>query len=140
MTVAIALGLLCPSGSERVNGYQIDAKTRAAAEATLAKATFEATAQRLTVFDRSGKVVQTLGEPAQYRWPVLSPDGTRIAVVRRDARTRSQDLYVIERATGSALQLTSDSASETSPVWSPDGRLISYVSDRGGSPAMYRRT
>jgi eukaryotic-like serine/threonine-protein kinase len=140
VTVAIALGLLCLSGSERVNGYQINAKTRAAAEATLAKATFEATAQRLTVFDRSGKVVQTLGEPAQYRWPVLSPDGTRIAVVRRDARTRSQDLFVIERATESVLQLTSDSASETSPVWSPDGRLISYVSDRGGSPAIYRRT
>jgi len=139
VTVAIALGLLCPSGSERLNGYQINAKTRAAAEATLAKATFEATAQRLTVFDRSGKVVQTLGEPAQYRWPVFSPDGTRIAFVRQDAGTKSRDLYVIERSTGSVVQLTGDAASESSPVWSPDGQLIAYVSDHEGSSAIYRR-
>jgi Tol biopolymer transport system component len=139
VTAATALGLVCVADPVRLNGFQIDAKTRATAEATLAKAIFEATAQRLTVFDRQGKVVQTLGEPAQYRWPVLSPDGTRIAFVRQNVPTKSQDLYVLERANGAVIQLTSDTASESSPVWSPDGRRIAYVSDRGGKPAIYRR-
>src|SRR5688572_2529781 len=138
VTVTIVLGL-CPSGSERVNGFQINAKTRAAAEATLAKATFEATAQRLSVFNRDGTVAQTFGEPGQYRWPTLSPDSTRIAFIRQDARTRSWDLYIVERSTRSVVQLTSDAASESWPVWSPDGRRIAYVSDRGGNPAIYLR-
>jgi hypothetical protein len=49
LTLVIVHGFLWPSGSATVNGYQIDAKIRSAAEATLAKATFEAspTAHRL---------------------------------------------------------------------------------------------
>jgi hypothetical protein len=35
---------------------------------------------RLTWFDRAGKALRTVGQPGVYRNPVLSPDGTRVAV------------------------------------------------------------
>ncbi len=39
----------------------------------------------LRIFDRAGKTVGTVGEPAEYTAPSLSPDGMRLAVARRDA-------------------------------------------------------
>jgi Tol biopolymer transport system component len=80
-----------------------------------------------------------LGQPAQYRWPVLSPDSTRIVFVRQDVEDKSQNLYVLERSTGVTIQLTSDATHADSPVWSPDGRQLAYVSTRGGSYAIYRK-
>jgi Tol biopolymer transport system component len=137
-----AIALVSHSESARGRGYApVDDKTKAAAEATLAKATLEATAQRLTVYDRTGKAIQTVGEPAQdYRWPVLSPDGARIVFGRYNAQTKSQDLYVVTRATGETMQLTSDPGYEGSPVWSPDGGQIAYVGARDGMNALYRRS
>src|SRR5262245_6659268 len=35
---------------------------------------------RLTWIDRSGKTIETVGNPGPYRGPELSPDGNRIAV------------------------------------------------------------
>ena len=43
---------------------------------------FEARARWLTVFDREGNVVNTLGERDMYHQPSFSPDGTRVAVTR----------------------------------------------------------
>jgi hypothetical protein len=39
--------------------------------------------QQLTVYDRRGEIVQRLGEPDVYNWPVFSPDGRRLAVGHR---------------------------------------------------------
>ena len=36
--------------------------------------------RQLTVYDRAGKVLRTLGEPGDYYQPALSPAGTRLAV------------------------------------------------------------
>ena len=42
----------------------------------------------LTLFDRSGKSLRTLGEPGQYFGPSMSPDGTRVATASRDGTAR----------------------------------------------------
>jgi len=87
---------------------------------------------QLTWFDRSGKELGTLGEPADYGSPALSPDGTRVAVERRDPQTQTRDLWVFDLAHGNSTRLTFDPANDVKPVWSPDGAWIAFSSDRGG--------
>ena len=38
--------------------------------------------RQLTVFDRTGKVVSTVGSPGLYVQPGISPDGKRVVVMR----------------------------------------------------------
>jgi TolB protein len=41
-------------------------------------------------------------------------------------------------AGGTPRRLTSSTAIDTEPVYSPDGRTVYFVSDRGGGPQIYR--
>ncbi len=67
---------------------QVDDKAQAAKAERIARR-FERRARVLTVFDRAGKVTRTLGERAMYVQPVLSPDGTRVAVIKFDLEAAS---------------------------------------------------
>jgi TolB protein len=42
------------------------------------------------------------------------------------------------RAGGTPRRLTTSAAIDTEPVFSPDGRQVFFVSDRGGGPQIYR--
>ena len=66
-----------PSAEERA---KIEAEARAQAIARNAREN----ARQLTLFDRQGKVVAKVGERALYNQPVLSPDVTRVAVIKSD--------------------------------------------------------
>ena len=90
-------------------------------------------------FEPRGKPVAPLGEPARYRSAALSPDGSRLAVMRSDADGRN-DIYVIDVERNLATRLTSDSADETNPVWSHDSAWIYFASTRNGSQDLYRRS
>ena len=57
--------------------------TAEAARAKRIAQRFERDARVLTVFDRQGTVVTTVGERAIYFQPVFSPDRTRLAVERQ---------------------------------------------------------
>ena len=45
---------------------------------------------------------------------------------------------LIDRSGGNVRRLTNSSAIDTEPVFAPDGRGLYFVSDRGGSPQIYR--
>jgi Tol biopolymer transport system component len=102
----------------------------------------EANARQLTVFDRQGRQVTTVGSRDLYNQPVFSPDATRMAVVRPDLEKETQDLWVIENASGKAIQLTVSKTRENagSPAWSPDGKQIAYVALRDGYFGLYRKS
>ncbi|HSP14319.1 MAG TPA: S9 family peptidase [Thermoanaerobaculia bacterium] len=71
----------------------------------------------------------------------FSPDGNRIAyVVTRANFERSMyegEIHVINTDGTSDMLLTRDSGSSTHPRWSPDGKRIAFLSDRGGRTAIY---
>jgi Tol biopolymer transport system component/tRNA A-37 threonylcarbamoyl transferase component Bud32 len=92
---------------------------------------------RLTWFDRSGKESGTLGEPAEYTNPALSPDGARLAVGIRDPQTDTRDIWVFDLARGGSTRITFDPADDFNPVWSPDGSRIAYTSQRKGLRDLY---
>ncbi|HSR41791.1 MAG TPA: hypothetical protein VLL48_06460, partial [Longimicrobiales bacterium] len=66
--------------------------------------------------------------------PAVSPDGSRVVytVTRYDLETDGghTDLWLVPTAGGEPRQLTHSAASNSSPVWSPDGRWIAFVSAR----------
>ena len=93
---------------------------------------------QLTWVDREGKPTGSLGSPAQYRGIELSPDGTRVAAHRHDGL--GGDIWVGDVSRGALSRFTFDPAQDNaSPVWSPDGSRIAYVSTRPGKWGVYAR-
>jgi Tol biopolymer transport system component len=84
--------------------------------------------RQITVLDRQGKTVRKVGEPGLYDLPALSPDGTRVAVVRSDPATNNVDIWSIDMSTGKGTAITNDEDQDLTPIWSPDGKQILYVS------------
>jgi Tol biopolymer transport system component len=90
--------------------------------------------------DRAGKPLESIGGTGSYQNnPRLAPDGKRVVVARMDARTRRQDLYVIDLTRGTESRLTFDPADDTSPIWSPDGNRIVWASNRTGTYQLYQK-
>jgi Tol biopolymer transport system component len=95
--------------------------------------------RQLTVFDRSGKVLSKVAEPGAYNQPHLSPDGTRIMMMRNDPRTGNGDIWTVDIASGKTTPITNDTYPENAPIWSPDGKQVAYVSTRDGLAGIYRK-
>ena len=93
---------------------------------------------RLTWFDRQGKALGTFGAPVDYREINLSPDGTRVAVTRRDAS--NFDVWVVDSARGTSTRLTFNPGVDDFPVWSPQGDQIFFASGQKGIRGLYRKS
>jgi Tol biopolymer transport system component len=120
---------------------QLSEKDKAFKAKQIAK-NFENNATVLTFYDRTGKQVgQAFGERALYGPAVLSPDRTRVAIVKNDLDNETGDLFVLEIASGKETRLTTSKKTESvqSPVWSPNGKQLAYVQIRDGKEGVYRR-
>jgi dipeptidyl aminopeptidase/acylaminoacyl peptidase len=76
--------------------------------------------------------------------PQISPDGTRIAYVRRSSdvmtdRMRST-IWLIHTRSGEQVPLVAGPGGHSQPLWSPDGKRLAYVSSaEGGAPQLFVR-
>jgi eukaryotic-like serine/threonine-protein kinase len=75
----------------------------------------------------SMRAVPLTALPGIVRWPSFAPDGNHVAFSWTGPKQDNQDIYVQQIGVGSPLQLTTDPASDYSPVWSPDGRWIAFL-------------
>lgn len=93
----------------------------------------------VTIFDRHGQVLRTVGEPGYYVQPEMSPDGTRVAVMRQDPKTGNQDIWAFDITTGKGYAVTDDAFPENAPIWSADSKHLLYVSTRQYYAGVYRK-
>jgi len=87
------------------------------------------TAEHLVTIDRIGA-------------PVVSPDGQLVIYTLRttdlEADRGRVDLWMSPVAGGQARQLTTHVANDTSPAFSPDGKHILFLSNRGETTQVWR--
>ena len=73
--------------------------------------------------------------------PQVSPDGSLIAYTVTDtdkaANKRLTQIYLISVDGGESRQLTNEKQSSSTPRWSPDGRLLAFVSARDGESQIW---
>jgi Tol biopolymer transport system component/DNA-binding SARP family transcriptional activator len=87
----------------------------------------------------------TMDQPHSFAW---SPDGSRLAFVVGNAafvyapnaigNIAPSSIWTLPVNGGRPEQVTEASSLNTSPVWTPGGRSLLFVSDRDGSRDIYR--
>jgi Tol biopolymer transport system component len=91
---------------------------------------------QLAWVNRVGQDPVTVGKPGVYRGAEVSPDGTRVAVHRHDPK--GGDVFVFE-PNGTETRITFNAAHDNSnPVWSIDGRRLTYASLRNSKWGIYQ--
>jgi len=85
----------------------------------------------LVIIDpRRNKVIRRIRLPVDgITTPAWSADGSRLVFSGLDGGI--SDLYTVDVAGGDLRRLTNDRAADLHPTWSPDGRSIAFVTDRG---------
>jgi eukaryotic-like serine/threonine-protein kinase len=86
---------------------------------------------RLTWYDRTGKLLGPVGTPGEYRGLALSPDGKRIAVHLHQP-PNGGDIWVLDQDRGTFQKFTLHASHNFVPMWSRDGSVIAFSSDREG--------
>jgi eukaryotic-like serine/threonine-protein kinase len=92
--------------------------------------------QQLTWFDRAGRRLGTIGEPATMFLMDLSPDEKAVAVCR-GAYGTARDIWLLDVTTGADRRLTFDAHDDCGATFSPDGKRIAFFSERRGVRELY---
>jgi eukaryotic-like serine/threonine-protein kinase len=84
--------------------------------------------------DRKG-AAQPLAAPSRnYFFPRLSSDGSKIAVAI--ATPTKQDIWIYEVTRNTLTRFTTEGENEW-PVWTPDGKRVTFTSNQGGHQNLY---
>lgn len=95
--------------------------------------------QELVWVTRNGKTEQVDPDWTGDFWhPALSPDGKRLAIVRRLEGQRA-DVWVKQLDRGASIKLTSDRGFGDIPTWTPDGNSVTFLWNAGGMFGFWTR-
>ncbi len=84
--------------------------------------------------DREGKEEPIAAPADDYRTPKISPKGTRIAL---SLGASGVSIYVWNIVPGTLSRLTFDQSWHANPLWTPDGKRITFFTTREGKPGIY---
>jgi eukaryotic-like serine/threonine-protein kinase len=87
--------------------------------------------RELVLLDRSGKRLGVIGKPDRIAFGWLSPDEKRVVFAVPEPTTTTIDIWLSDLARGTTSRFTFGGIN-VSPIWSPDGSRIAFLS--GGSP------
>ena len=90
---------------------------------------------QIVSIDQHGSVSPVLSTPRAYANPRYSPDGRRIAMSIRSSS--GSDVWVYDVAGATLTRLTDERASNTAPEWTPDGKRLVWISNRGGTRSLW---
>ena len=93
---------------------------------------------QLIWYDRQGGQLAAVGPAGEYRSLQLSPDGNQVLLDRNDPQTETSDIWKFDLLRQTSTRLTSNPATDTFPIWSPDGSQAAFVSHREGFWGIYR--
>jgi serine/threonine-protein kinase len=94
---------------------------------------------QVVLADTLGHVRVLVQEPRNYASPRLSPDGKRLALTIASTIGTRGDIWIYDIASATLTKLTSDGELNNRPEWSPDGKRVIYVSNRGGRAALWQQ-
>ena len=77
---------------------------------------------------------QTAPPTPSFSEPGIAPDGSEIAFVH------GGDIWVVPARGGEARLLVAHPATESRPIYSPDGARLAFISNRAGSPDIWIAT
>jgi Tol biopolymer transport system component len=92
------------------------------------------TQRTLVWVDRNGKEEPLSAEPKEYRFPEISPDGTKVAMTVSTGE--GGDIWVWDLVRKTLTRLTFEGSNNITPLWTPDGKRIAFCSfmrDRSGN-------
>ncbi len=93
-------------------------------------------ARELLWRDRAGNELGRIGQPqSRIRYPALSPDGRRVAVVGNEGGNNNIWIHEVDRAL--KTRLTRHEGTDIIPTWSPKGDRLAYSSNRTGDRDLY---
>jgi eukaryotic-like serine/threonine-protein kinase len=94
---------------------------------------------QINLFDRTGKILGTAGDPGNYQTMAFSPDGMRVVAARANPGSNFANLWVIDLARNISTRFTFGSHTDFFQEWSPDGNRIAFASDRDGYYDLYQK-
>jgi Tol biopolymer transport system component len=95
-----------------------------------------ASTSELRWFDRSGRQLRSIGDPANYAGLSLSPDEQRFAVTVLSPSGAESDIWIYPTIEGPPTRFTFDRSIEMASVWSPDGRTVAFGARRLPEPQI----
>ena len=100
--------------------------------------TMDHVVDKLVWRNRAGNVQHESSPADDFNAPSISPDGTRLAVARRDAG--NTDIWQEDLASHGGLRVTFDPTIEDHPVWSPSGAEFLYTKKAPIRSNLFRLT
>ena len=88
--------------------------------------------------NREGQMMTPLVDGEEIAMPRLSPEGTRVAFSRRN-EGGDHDIWIRDLERGLETRLTESSSIDRYPLWSLDGKMVAFHSNRTDRYDLYSR-
>jgi serine/threonine-protein kinase len=111
------------------------------AQGTLVYVPGEQESTRRTLFwvDRGGAALALAVPPRGFQRPRISPNGRQVAFTIGEAG-EATDVWVLSLERGTLTRITHTVGEDESPVWTQDGKRVTYSSTRGQSRITFRKS